>query len=172
MMGMLLVVILGITGVAVARNIAHRQQVQALTRVCQAYLVANAHLPAQSALNSVRVLTVPSSQARLSAQWISQNDPQRTPLLVRKVDVHLSHVTIRGQSPVVLRAAIVVDQTFGPRGYNRITESGTFHLTGVFHPRLEAVSFNTDPAPSALKPSPFTLNLWGQVPAGPLPHGS
>lgn len=171
-MGMSLVVILGIAGVAVARNITHRQQVQALTRVCQAYLVAQAHLPARSALKSAQRLTVPSSQARLAAQWISQNDPQHTHLTVRKVGVHFSDVTIQGQSPVVLHAAIVVHQTFSPRGYNRIAESGTFHLTGLSHPRLEAVSFNTDPTPSVLKPSPFTLNLWGQVPAGPLPHGS
>lgn len=170
-----LAVLLGVIGFFVHKNVIHGQQQDTLTAVCQAYLVHEAELPNTNAIDHIRAITVPGSQARLAAAAFSQQVRAAmtvTQLTVVRAQVRLSHVTFSSGAPVRVQADVVVTRQFSPSGHSQTIATGNFLLTSLTHPRLEKVSLNTDPTHSALEPGAFNLNLWNLIPAGPLPHGS
>jgi hypothetical protein len=158
--------VIGVVGYQIHYRLIHHQETLALSSLCRTYLIDAAELPAPTALANIRRITVPFSQAVLSAQSLAH--AAGSDLRVRNARVRVSALTFSGSHPLIMHASVVVSRIFSPRGTSRVNETTTFW---VVDGKIEAVRFNTNVSSSSEGPDAFNLNLWNQVPAAPLPHG-
>ncbi|PSR21572.1 MAG: hypothetical protein C7B45_10195 [Sulfobacillus acidophilus] len=156
----------GILGWQLYHRLARHQETLVLTNLCRTYLVDAAELPSPAASASIKRITVPFSQAILSAQSLADSSTPNPH--IRQARVHVSSLTFSGSRPLVVHASVVVSRIFSPHGTSHVSETATFWVT---QGKIEIVRFNTNESNSSQGPDAFNLNLWNQVPAAPLPHG-
>lgn len=163
-------------GIMVIKAIQSRHaKAEALSTLCQRFLVAEATLPQTRSEAILKTLTSSGGQASLLITWLQRQD-QKAVATQHFIPTHdavaLSQVHIKGGSPTVLSAHFSITRYFSPRGSNTSVGTVTFWINAHdHHLAVEAVSFNTDPIQTPNTPDSFNLNIWHLIPAAPLPHG-
>jgi hypothetical protein len=165
------VAIFVVAGLVWYRSAIQAQRTQSLEAASLTYL--NAVMSPSRAVSSGAIckLTAPGSAARiegeqLHAQVLASQSPE---LLSSSVHIQLIGAVLTASQ--TLNATVVINRQFRPRGRSTITTQGTFLFTANDQPQLKSVSLSTNVSQPSSGPDPFTLNLWGRVPVGPLPHG-